>query len=177
MIDRSAALRGAGLALATALLAAACSSAGASPTPVATATATHAAMASESAMASHAAMASESAGAMKSVSIGTFHAVDGTAAGTAAVIHLADGSFEISLEDFSIAAIAHTDIILVTNTDVLKTTDIDPKAILDLGPLKAPSGMQEFVIPASMAANAMGYHTVVLWDTQMLHAIAVAPQK
>lgn len=170
-IDRSASARLGAIALVAGIVLAACSSAAASPTPAPSA------VAGASAMASHAAMASESAGAMTPVSIGTFHAVDGTAAGTAAVVHLADGSFEVSLEDFSVPSAAHTDVILVTNQDVKKTTDIDQKAILDLGPLKAPSGMQEFPLPASAAANAMGFHTVVLWDTQMLHAVAAAPQK
>jgi hypothetical protein len=132
-------------------------------------------------MASHPAMASESAmasaGAAKTVSIGTFHAVDGTAGGTAALIHLASGGFEISFEDFSVASTAHTDVVLVTNIDVLKTTAVDQKALLDLGPLKATTGMQEFGVPAAMSAGAMGYHTVLLWDTEMLHALAAAPLK
>ncbi len=33
--------------------------------------------------------------------------------------------------------------------------------------------MQDFVVPAS--ADAMTYHTVVLWDTEMTHPIAAAP--
>ena len=96
---------------------------------------------------------------------------------TAALLHLANGSFEVTFEDFSIPSNAHTNVIMVNNMDVLKTTDVDQKAILDLGPLKGTSGMQDFPVPAAMAANAMGYHTVVLWDTQMLHAIAAAPLK
>ena len=109
------------------------------------------------------------------VAMGTFHKVDGDAAGTAALLHLKDGSFEVSFEGFSIGSNAHINVILVTNSDVLKSTDVDQKAVLDLGQLKGTSGMQDFSVPAAMAANAMGYHTVVLWDTQMLHAIAAAP--
>ena len=52
---------------------------------------------------------------------------------------------------------------------------IDPKAIVDLGSLTGTSGMQDYKFPAAMAANAMTYHTVVLWDTQMTHAVAAAP--
>ena len=37
--------------------------------------------------------------------------------------------------------------------------------------------MQEFPIPAAMTSAAMAYHTVVLWDTGMKHAIAAAPLK
>ena len=81
-------------------------------------------MPSESAMAS--------SGATKTVAMGTFHPVDGSAKG---------------------------------------------KAFLDLGPLKATAGMQDFVVPAAMTAGAMGYHTVVLWDSQMVHAVAAAPLK
>jgi len=53
--------------------------------------------------------------------------------------------------------------------------DIDPAALLDLGPLKATSGMQVYPIPAEMAATVMdGYHSVVIWDTAMAHVIAAA---
>ena len=107
------------------------------------------------------------------VSTGTFHPVDGTATGTVALFHKADGTFVITFEDFSIASNAHTDVILVTNKDVTKDGDIDKTAIVDLGPLTGTSGMQDFVVPAS--ADAMTFHTVVLWDTAMTHAIAAAP--
>ena len=107
------------------------------------------------------------------VSTGTFHAVDGTATGTVALFHKPDGTFAITFEDFSIASNAHTNVILVTNKDVTKDGDIDKTAIVDLGPLKGTSGMQDFVVPAS--ADAMTYHTVVLWDTEMTHPIAAAP--
>ena len=58
-------------------------------------------------------------------------------------------------------------------TAALADGDIDKASIVGLGPLKGTSGMQDFVVPAS--ANAMTYHAVVLWDTQMAHAIAAAP--
>ena len=38
---------------------------------------------------------------------------------------------------------------------------------------KAATFCSAFVVPAS--ADAMTYHTVVLWDTEMTHAIAAAP--
>ena len=107
------------------------------------------------------------------VGMGTFHDVDGTASGTVALVHLADGSFEVVLEGFSIASIAHTNVVLLPVKDVTKDSDVDKTAILDLGPLKATSGMQDFPRPSS--ADAMGFHTVVLWDTEMTHAIAAAP--
>lgn len=107
------------------------------------------------------------------VSMGTFHAVDGTATGTAALFHRPDGTFLVTFEDFSIASAAHTDVILVPNKDVKSDGDITKTSIVDLGPLKGTNGMQDFVVPAS--ADAMTYHAVVLWDTAMAHAIAVAP--
>ncbi|HVA86942.1 MAG TPA: response regulator transcription factor [Candidatus Saccharimonadales bacterium] len=96
------------------------------------------------------------------VGTGRLHAVDGTASGTVSLLHLADGSFEVSFEYLSVASAAHTDVILVTNVDVLKTSEIDRKAILDLGSLKGTSGMQEYPIPASASSASMGFHTVVL---------------
>jgi hypothetical protein len=107
---------------------------------------------------------------------GNFHDVDGTATGEAQLIVTPEGVYEVVLESFEIEAIEHTNVILVENTDVTATADIDKSMILDLGPLKAASGMQDFPIPADMASSVMdGYHTVVIWDTEMAHAIAAAP--
>jgi hypothetical protein len=107
------------------------------------------------------------------IASGSFHAVDGTASGTVALFHLADGSFAITFEDFSVDSAASTNVILVTNKDVKKDGDVDKATMVDLGPLTGTSGMQDFAVPAS--ADAMTYHTVVLWDTGMGHAIAAAP--
>ncbi len=107
---------------------------------------------------------------------GNFHDVDGTATGEAQLIVLPTGVYEVVLESFEIASIEHTNVILVANSDVTATGDIDKAKILDLGPLKSTSGMQDFPIPADMASSVMeGYHTVVIWDTEMAHAIAAAP--
>jgi hypothetical protein len=109
---------------------------------------------------------------------GTLHDVDGTATGEAQLVVKPDGGYAVVLESFTIASIAHTNVVLVSNTDVTATGDIDKSKLLDLGPLKATEGMQDFPIPAGMAATVMeGYHSVVIWDTEMAHAIAAAPLK
>lgn len=109
---------------------------------------------------------------------GMFHDVDGTATGEAQLLVKPDGGYEVVLENFKIEAIEHTNLVLVSNTDVAATADVDKSKLLDLGPLKATEGMQDFPIPADMASTVMeGYHTVVLWDTEMAHAIAAAPLK
>lgn len=110
--------------------------------------------------------------------VGQFHDVDGTASGEAQLLVLPTGSYEVALESFKIASIEHINVVLVSNTDVTKSSDVDPSKLLDLGPLKATQGMQDFPIPADMAGSVMeSYHTVVLWDTAMAHAIAAAPLK
>ena len=168
---RIATLKALSIGLSAVVLVAACSSAGASAPASAGASAMmeHSAMPSASAMMEHSAAPSAAA----AVSTGTFHAVDGTATGTVALFHKPDGTFVLTFEDFSIASDAHTDVILVTNKDVTKDGDVDKTAIVDLGPLTGTTGMQDFVVPSS--ADAMTYHTVVLWDTEMTHAIAAAP--
>ncbi|MEK6721076.1 MAG: DM13 domain-containing protein [Chloroflexota bacterium] len=109
---------------------------------------------------------------------GTLHDVDGTAAGEAKLVIKPDGGYVVVLENFKIEAIAHTNVVLVSNSDVTATGDIDKSKLLDLGPLKATEGMQDFPIPAEMASTVMeGYHTVVIWDTEMAHAIAAAALK
>jgi hypothetical protein len=109
---------------------------------------------------------------------GVLHDVDGTASGETQLVVKPDGTYEVVLESFKIEAIAHTNVVLVSNTDVSATGDIDKSKLLDLGPLKATEGMQDFPIPAAMASTVMdGYHTVVIWDTEMAHAVAAAPLK
>jgi len=168
---RIATLQACSMGLSAVVLVAACSSAGASAPASAGASAMteHSAMPTASAMMEHSAEPSVTA----PVSTGTFHDVDGTAKGTVALFHKPDGTFAITFEDFSIASNAHTNVILVTNKDVTKDGDVDKTSIVDLGALKGTSGMQDFVVPAS--ADAMTYHTVVLWDTEMTHPIAAAP--
>ena len=109
------------------------------------------------------------------VAMGTFNRVDADASGTVALEHLADGSFAVVFEEFTVANAEHIHVILVSNTDVTKDADIDQTKIVDLGPLTGTTGMQDYKVPAEMTAGAMGYHTVVLWDTAMKHAIAAAP--
>lgn len=146
------------LALAAALLAAACSSAGASP--------------------SAAPSAPASAAAMQVMSQGDFVPIDGTASGTAELAVLPDGAYEVILESFSIESVDHTNVVLVGNEMVEATGDIDKSMLLDLGPLTATEGMQTYMIPADMASSVMdGYHSVVIWDTEMAHAIAAAALK
>jgi len=120
-------------------------------------------------------VASRATGMMAS---GQFHDVDGSATGEAQLVVKPDGTYEVVLEQFKIGGIEHTNIVLVPNTEVTATADVDKSKLLDLGPLKAAEGMQDFPIPADMAGGVMeGYHTVVIWDTAMAHAIAAAPLK
>jgi len=147
------------------LLVAACG-AGASPSPTAAPSPTVAPTA--------AAAPSESAGAMQVMASGAFEDVDGTASGTAQLVAEPDGSYALDLEDFSIDLAAHTNVLLVANA-ITMSDEVDPAAALDLGPLTGTSGMQSYPIPQDMAASVMdGYHAVVLWDTEMAHAIATA---
>ena len=179
--SRSTAALG-GVVLASILVAAACSAAGSvtaspaesammehSPSPEASAMMEHSASPEASVMMEH----SPSPAAAAPVASGTFHKVDGRADGTVALFHNADGTFTITFEDFAIASAANTHVILVTAKDVTKDSDVDKAALVDLGALKGTSGMQDFAVPAS--ADAMTYHTLVLWDTEMAHAIAAAP--
>jgi hypothetical protein len=105
--------------------------------------------------------------------MGMFHDVDGTASGSAAMKVLADGSYVVVFEDFAIDSAAHTNVVLVPAEDVTASSDVDMAAYVDLGPLKGTSGMQDYPLPST--ADAMGLHTVVLWDTEMMHAVAAAP--
>jgi len=112
--------------------------------------------------------------AMQVMAQGQFVDIDGSATGKAELAVVGE-VYEVVLEDFSIDSIEHTNVVLVANASVTMSDDIDPAALLDLGPLKATSGMQVYPIPAEMAATVMdGYHSVVIWDTAMAHVIAAA---
>ncbi len=122
--------------------------------------------------------AAASAATTQVMGTGMFHDVDGTATGEAQLVVKPDGGYVVVLESFKIGAIAHTNVVLVSNTDVTATGDIDKSKLLDLGALKATEGMQDFPIPADMASTVMdAYRAVVIWDTEMAHAIAAAPLK
>ncbi len=166
------------LGLAAGLLLGACTSGGAAtvaPSAMMEHTAAPSAMMEHTPAPSASAMMEHSAApsAVAPVSMGTFHPVDGTATGTVALFHKPDGSFAITFEDFKVGSNAHTDVIFVMNKDVTKTGDVDKTTFVRLGPLNGTTGMQDFVVPAS--ADAMKFHSVVLWDTEMQHAIAAAP--
>jgi len=119
--------------------------------------------------------ASPAASGPTTVAMGSFHRVDADASGTVALEHLADGSFAVVFEEFTVASAVHINVILVSNANVTKDADIDQTKIVDLGPLTGTTGMQDYKVPAAMTAGAMGYHTVVLWDTAMKHAVGAAP--
>lgn len=131
---------------------------------------------SQSGAATTAPTAVASAATAQTMGSGTFHDVDGSADGQAKLVVKPDGAYAVVLEDFRIESIDHTNVVLVSNADVTATADVDKSMLLDLGPLKAPEGMQDFIIPSDMSAQVMeGYHAVVIWDTEMAHAIAAAP--
>lgn len=116
--------------------------------------------------------------AMQIMAQGQFHDVDGSATGVAELVALSGGMYEVILDGFSIDSIAHTNLVLVANADVTATAEIDKTMLLDLGPLTSKDGKQKYAIPAAMAAAVMGgYHTAVIWDTEMAHAIAAASIK
>jgi hypothetical protein len=119
--------------------------------------------------------AGASAGSMQIMGQGRLQPVDGTASGLAELVIQPDGSYEVVLEDFSIPSIEHTNVVLVPNESVGASGDIDKSMLLDLGPLVSITGMQSFTVPPDMAADVMqAYGSVVIWDTEMAHAIAAA---
>lgn len=116
-----------------------------------------------------------SAAAMEVMAKGELKPVDGSATGAAEIVVLPGGAYEVILDQFSIGSTDHTNVVLVSNKAVTRTEDVDKTKLLDLGPIKGASGMQTYAIPAAMAAGVMdGYHSVVIWDTTMAHAIAAA---
>ena len=143
------------------LLFAACTSSGGTPNPTVAP--------------APAASAAASPGAMQVMGKGQLQPVDGTATGVAELVVLPDKTYEVVLDGFKIDSLAHTNVVLVPNATVTATGDVDKSKLLDLGPLTATEGMQAYIIPAAMAASVMdGYHSVVIWDTEMAHAIAAA---
>ena len=107
------------------------------------------------------------------VAKGTFHAVDGTVSGTAILIHHPKGTFYVTLEFFC-GGTPSEHIVIVPATDVTSDQDVDQAALVDLGALRAMcGGVNQFPLPAN--ADPAAFHTVVLWDPGVAHAIAAAP--
>lgn len=119
--------------------------------------------------------ASPSAAEMTIALKGDFHPVDDEASGVAELVLLADGSYAVIFETFSIATTENLRVYLVTNEDVTASTDVDTEMVIDLGDLMGTSGMQVYPFPPQMNAAVMTYQTVVIWDAPMGHAIAAAP--
>jgi hypothetical protein len=106
---------------------------------------------------------------------GVFHEVDGTASGEVALEREIDGSLGLAFEDLSTPNTAHIHVIVVPTPDVNRDQDVDPRAIIDLGPLKATTGMQDYWFPSGVAITVLTDRTVVLWDTDSGSAVAAAP--
>lgn len=119
--------------------------------------------------------ASPSAAEMTIALRGDFHPVDDEASGVAELVQLADGSYQVIFETFSIATTENFKVYLVANEDVTSSTDVDTGNVIDLGDLIGTSGMQVYPFPPEMNADVMTYQTVVIWDEPMGHAIAAAP--
>jgi hypothetical protein len=106
---------------------------------------------------------------------GIFHEVDGAASGTVALEREVDGSLAVAFEDLSTPSNAHIHVIVVPGSDVTRDQDVDPGTIIDLGPLKARTGMQDYWFPSSVAIKALTDRTVVVWDADSGRAVAAAP--
>ena len=103
----------------------------ASPSPLSAPSVAASASASGPAASSPAA-SSPAASGPTTVAMGSFHRVDADASGTVALEHLADGSFAVVFEEFTVATAEHTNVILVSNTDVTTDADIDQTKIVGL---------------------------------------------
>jgi hypothetical protein len=107
--------------------------------------------------------------------VGDFHAVDAEASGVAELVVLPDGSYEVVLEEFSIADAEGLSVALAMNRDVTSSADVNADEILELGELTGTTGMQVYPVPADMSGGVMDYHSVLIWDGGMGHVIAAAP--
>ena len=104
---------------------------------------------------------------------GVFHPVDGVASGAVALVGEIDGSRAVVLQDLTISSAADIDVIVVPRSDVSRDQDVDPGSIVDLGPLKGSSGMQDYWLPTNPARTSP-IGAVVLWDVVGRRAIAAA---
>jgi hypothetical protein len=116
-----------------------------------------------------------SAAEMEVAFVGDFHAVDAEASGVAELVVLPDGSYEVVLEEFSIADAEGLSVALAMNRDVTSSADVNGDEILELGELTGTTGMQVYPVPADMSGGVMDYHSVLIWDGAMGHVIAAAP--
>ena len=86
---------------------------------------------------------------------GIFHKVDGAASGTVALEREVDGSIAVAFQELSTPSTAHIHVVVVAMRDVTRDQDVDPGTIVDLGPLKATTGMQDYWFPRRWATQAL----------------------
>jgi hypothetical protein len=155
--DSFRSIRLAAVGFGTAILLAACQPAGSTQQPTA------------------ASPQASAAASMTIALLGEFHPVDAQASGVAELVQRADGGYDVVLDQFSIADTKDFTVALAMNRDVTSSSDVTAEEILELGQLKATSGMQAYPVPADMSAGVMDYHSVLIWDGAMGHVIAAAP--
>lgn len=94
---------------------------------------------------------------------GEFYAVDHAGQGAAVIYLLTDGSLVLHLENFQVDGGAELHIVLSSQEAIENSSQADLTAMVDVDPLKATAGNQNYLLPAGL--NIDEIHSVLIWSS------------
>jgi hypothetical protein len=104
---------------------------------------------------------------------GRFHGVAREGSGEVTVHELADGKRLIRFSDFATATGPEPRVYLVAASDATSSETVTKAGFLDLGPLKAPAGNQNYELRREADLNR--YRAVTIWCRRLGLNFATAP--
>ncbi len=106
------------------------------------------------------------------VAQGEFYELAHGGRGFADVYVLADGSFVLRLESFQVDEGEELHVVLTSQKQIDKSHEAQLEAMIDLGPLKASTGDQNYLVPIGLDLNEI--HSVLIWSTHTNEAFIAA---
>lgn len=106
------------------------------------------------------------------VAQGEFYAVDRDGQGSAALFLLADGSVVLHLENFLVEEGAELHVVVSSQEQIDETHEADLTAMVDVDPLKATAGDQNYLLPAGLDTAEIRY--ILIWSNASGEAFIAA---
>ncbi|HEY1016726.1 MAG TPA: DM13 domain-containing protein [Herpetosiphonaceae bacterium] len=112
-------------------------------------------------------------GGREELARGAFHDVVHASAGSAIVFRDADGSRSLRLEDFSVDNGPDLYVYAVAAPDAADSASVEQAGFVNLGPLKANQGNQNYELPAEF--DPARHQSIVIWCQRFGVNFAAAP--
>jgi hypothetical protein len=103
---------------------------------------------------------------------GEFYELGHNGQGSVAIYKRADGSSVLRLENFQVDEGGELHVVLTSQNQIQNSKEAQLEAMIDLGPLKASVGNQNYIVPVGLDLNEI--HSVLIWSTSTSEAFIVA---